>query len=326
MSDTCKIFVGGLAWACTSASLSSHFSSYGPISEAIIMTDKATGNSRGFGFVTFESSDSVVKCCRDRHMLNDKYADVKPAVERGSAPPPAHGAHGGAHGGAQQTQSQSNESACKIFIGGLPSSCSKEDLFAYFSNFGPVLSSHVSMDSVTGNSRGFGFVTFDSEATQRAAIAVRVHAIKGKQVEVRQDGGPGGGMQGSGTGGTNGNGNSPRKSNANSDVCPPGENPAYFYLARRFGRTGWRAGYGTHAFGPHGFAVPGWEGSDAYNFPGMFGFSFSDVNGGIVSFENGGNKKRDAIGASIGAATGAATGADVDDAANDGNVNKRQKR
>ena len=37
-----------------------HFESFGKIKEATIMLDRVTNRSRGFGFVTFESSDSVV--------------------------------------------------------------------------------------------------------------------------------------------------------------------------------------------------------------------------------------------------------------------------
>ncbi len=55
-----KVFVGGLAWTTNSDGLQTAFSKYGDISEAIVITDRDSGRSRGFGFVTFED-DSAAK-------------------------------------------------------------------------------------------------------------------------------------------------------------------------------------------------------------------------------------------------------------------------
>ncbi len=50
-----KLFVGGLPWATTSDELQQLFSQYGTIASAVIVTDRMTGRSRGFGFVEFEN-------------------------------------------------------------------------------------------------------------------------------------------------------------------------------------------------------------------------------------------------------------------------------
>jgi RNA recognition motif-containing protein len=49
-----KLFVGGLAWATDDQGLADAFSQFGAIVEAKVVTDRDTGRSRGFGFVTFE--------------------------------------------------------------------------------------------------------------------------------------------------------------------------------------------------------------------------------------------------------------------------------
>ncbi|KAF4345078.1 glycine-rich RNA-binding 2 [Fusarium beomiforme] len=54
-----KLFVGGLAWATTSDTLRSKFSEFGEVTDAIVMTDRETGRSRGFGFVTFSSQEEA---------------------------------------------------------------------------------------------------------------------------------------------------------------------------------------------------------------------------------------------------------------------------
>jgi RNA recognition motif-containing protein len=51
-----KLFVGGLAWGTSSEALKAAFSQYGDIEDAIVLTDRETGRSRGFGFVTFKNA------------------------------------------------------------------------------------------------------------------------------------------------------------------------------------------------------------------------------------------------------------------------------
>jgi cold-inducible RNA-binding protein len=54
-----KLFVGGLAWETSDASLSDAFRQYGEVVEAKVITDRDTGRSRGFGFVTFEDEGAA---------------------------------------------------------------------------------------------------------------------------------------------------------------------------------------------------------------------------------------------------------------------------
>lgn len=52
-----KIFVGNLEYSVSSEELRDHFASIGTIIDAVVIKDKMTGRSRGFGFVEFESDD-----------------------------------------------------------------------------------------------------------------------------------------------------------------------------------------------------------------------------------------------------------------------------
>lgn len=47
-----KIFVGGLPYHTNDASLRKYFETFGDIDEAVVITDKQTGKSRGYGFVS----------------------------------------------------------------------------------------------------------------------------------------------------------------------------------------------------------------------------------------------------------------------------------
>jgi hypothetical protein len=48
-----KIFVGGLPYHTTDASLRKYFEVFGDIEEAVVITDRQTGKSRGYGFVSY---------------------------------------------------------------------------------------------------------------------------------------------------------------------------------------------------------------------------------------------------------------------------------
>lgn len=56
-----KLFVGSLPWSITSDRLRELFASYGEITEAIVITDRASGRSKGFGFVTFATDEEAQK-------------------------------------------------------------------------------------------------------------------------------------------------------------------------------------------------------------------------------------------------------------------------
>ncbi|KAE8382828.1 hypothetical protein BDV26DRAFT_288133 [Aspergillus bertholletiae] len=50
-----KLFIGGLAWHTTDDSLREGFSQFGQVEDAVVVKDRDTGRSRGFGFVRFSS-------------------------------------------------------------------------------------------------------------------------------------------------------------------------------------------------------------------------------------------------------------------------------
>jgi len=59
-----KIYVGNLPWRATDAQLTELFSAHGEVIEARIITDRETGRSRGFGFVTMTSNDGAQSAIR----------------------------------------------------------------------------------------------------------------------------------------------------------------------------------------------------------------------------------------------------------------------
>ena len=48
-----KLFVGNISWGVTDEQLQEAFASFGAIEEAVIIKDRFSGRSKGFGFVTY---------------------------------------------------------------------------------------------------------------------------------------------------------------------------------------------------------------------------------------------------------------------------------
>ncbi len=53
-----KLYVGGLAWATTDESLSAAFAQAGTVISAVVIKDKFSGRSKGFGFVEMEEAEA----------------------------------------------------------------------------------------------------------------------------------------------------------------------------------------------------------------------------------------------------------------------------
>ncbi len=79
-----RLFVGGLSWNTDDQLLRSTFETIGAIGDARVITDRDSGRSRGFGFVTFESSGDAARAIEemDGSVLDGRTLRVNEANER----------------------------------------------------------------------------------------------------------------------------------------------------------------------------------------------------------------------------------------------------
>lgn len=80
-----KLFVGNLGPKTTKDSLSEAFEEFGGVEEAVVVFDKVTGRSRGFGFVTMKNAsaaDAAVGVMHQSTSLGGRRINVKIAVDR----------------------------------------------------------------------------------------------------------------------------------------------------------------------------------------------------------------------------------------------------
>ncbi|ESK86449.1 glycine-rich rna binding protein [Moniliophthora roreri MCA 2997] len=57
--SSAKVYVGNLSWNTTDDTLRQVFSDYGHVADSIVMRDRDTGRSRGFGFVAFSNDQEA---------------------------------------------------------------------------------------------------------------------------------------------------------------------------------------------------------------------------------------------------------------------------
>mmetsp|Transcript_92299 Transcript_92299/g.214456 ORF Transcript_92299/g.214456 Transcript_92299/m.214456 type:complete len:272 (+) Transcript_92299:183-998(+) len=168
-----KIYVGGLSPDTSREALTSQFRKYGEIADCVVMVDKATNRSRGFGFVTFKEPSAVNAALGTANYIDGREVSCKKAVR--DAPKQLVQDSGGIY------------NSVKIFVGGLPSSCDYDKLTGYFGRFGQIQDAVVMMDQQTQRHRGFGYVTFsDSSAVEAALQMYPENKIDGKWIEVKR--------------------------------------------------------------------------------------------------------------------------------------------
>lgn len=92
-----KLFVGGLSWNTNDESLRQAFEAFGQVDEAKVISDRETGRSRGFGFVTFSDEDEARQAiaAMDGKQLDGRSIKVNEAEEK----PRGGGGGGGGRGG-----------------------------------------------------------------------------------------------------------------------------------------------------------------------------------------------------------------------------------
>ncbi|MEM4367183.1 MAG: RNA-binding protein [Candidatus Anstonellales archaeon] len=86
-----KLYVGNLPFSVTQDQLKEMFSSYGSVSEAIVISDRMSGRSKGFGFVTFDEDAAADKAMAEMNGKDVEGRQIKVTEAR----PPSPGGRGG---------------------------------------------------------------------------------------------------------------------------------------------------------------------------------------------------------------------------------------
>uniref|UniRef100_A0A2P2IV56 RRM domain-containing protein n=1 Tax=Rhizophora mucronata TaxID=61149 RepID=A0A2P2IV56_RHIMU len=285
-SDEGKLFIGGIGWETKVETLRDHFNQYGDVSQVVIMRDKTTGRSRGFGFVVFSDPSFLDRVLHDTHNIDGRTVEAKKALSREEQHSSSRsGSHNSTRGGSDNG---GNFRTKKIFVGGLPSSLTEDEFCQYFENYGHVTDVVVMYDQHTQRPRGFGFITFDTEDAVDRVLHKTFHELNGKLVEVKRalpkdafpgSGARGGGYQGSGASGVNANSGDVGRMNGNrfmqSPISAGGYPPYSVYGAAHYAYGMANSGVGYGGYGSYGVGGYG-SGNTGFGGPtGTYGMTGS---------------------------------------------------
>ena len=164
-----KLFVGGLNYLSLRDDIKSYFETFGKVQSCSLLTDKNTGKSRGFAFVSIRDPQGTLKnkITIRKHEINGKIVDVKEAVEG-------------------KKREEMMDYTKKIFVGGLEPSVTEKDLFEFFSKFGKVKEASVLFDNNRNASRCFGFVSFEDKKTVDLLVQNNNYYIKQRKIDVKR--------------------------------------------------------------------------------------------------------------------------------------------
>ncbi|XWS54824.1 hypothetical protein CRYUN_Cryun10bG0122500 [Craigia yunnanensis] len=182
-----SIFVGDLAADVTDTILNETFSSrYQSVKGAKVVIDSNTGRSKGYGFVRFSDENERSRAMTE---MNGVYCSSRPMRLGVATPKKASGyqpqyssqalilSGGHASNGAvvQGSQSDNNSNNTTIFVGGLDSDVSDDDLRQPFSQFGEIISVKIPLG------KACGFVQFANRKNADDAIQSLNGTTIGKQ-------------------------------------------------------------------------------------------------------------------------------------------------
>jgi RNA recognition motif-containing protein len=96
-----RLYVGNLSFNATADSVRAAFSSFGEVTDAHVVSDRETGRSRGFAFVTMSTAQEAAKAIAEMNgaLLDGRPLRVNEAEERQSRGGGGGGGGGGGFGG-----------------------------------------------------------------------------------------------------------------------------------------------------------------------------------------------------------------------------------
>ncbi|EEB07725.2 RNA-binding protein [Schizosaccharomyces japonicus yFS275] len=174
-----SLFVRNLTFSTTSNDLTDFFSNAAPVKHAVVVTDKETGQSKGFGFVTFSLHEDAVRALEE---LKNKKLDGRILRMEFAAPRKRNGETSDKPKKPEQVRKDTRP---RLIVRNLPWSVKKpKHLEPYFAKFGKVREIKVPTKG-GGRMCGFAFVWMkDRASAQKAMDTLNATEIDGRVVAV----------------------------------------------------------------------------------------------------------------------------------------------
>lgn len=169
------IFVGNLPFDTTETSVKGLFDPLGKVELVSLPRRRGSNQPRGFAFVdmsTEEEMDAAISAL-DGQKFGGRILRVSQSVPKDEV--------------EKQPRAEKPElpdGYKKIYMGNIPFECTREEVFEFYSEYGEVSEVYVPVDPVSGNGRGFAFVTMKEEDADKAIEATNGQEFGGRKLVV----------------------------------------------------------------------------------------------------------------------------------------------
>ena len=166
-SEPATLFVGRLSWNIDDAWLQREFEKYPGVTSARVISDRATGRSKGYGYVDFESKTVAEKALEE---MQGAELDGRPInVDLSTSKPKSQNPSDRSNDRASKYGDAKSEPSDTLFIGNLSFDSNRDSVQEFFAEYGPVLGVRLPTHPETEQLKGFGYVQFESsDAAQKA--------------------------------------------------------------------------------------------------------------------------------------------------------------
>ncbi|BAD88026.1 RNA-binding like protein [Oryza sativa Japonica Group] len=160
-----KLVVLGIPWDVDTEGLREYMGKFGPLDDCVVMKERSSGRSRGFGYVTFSSADDAKNVLECEHVLGNRTLEVKIATPK------------------EEMKSQGSKKATRIFVARIPQSVDESMFRRHFEAYGEITDLYMPKEHGSKGHRGIGFITFQS-AESVDSIMQDSHELDGTTVVV----------------------------------------------------------------------------------------------------------------------------------------------
>lgn len=168
-NSTYEVYFGDVSFNAEEDDIRAHFKGCGQILQIKLLT-REDGKSRGRGFIKFADEKAMKNALK---LNSTELMGRRIVVEQPANKAPTRGPGSGGD----------NQESSSVIVRNLPFNFSDNDLSDMFENFGSIKSFRV-IKNESGQSKGFGFVDFESPADAKSALSKSGTEINGRSITV----------------------------------------------------------------------------------------------------------------------------------------------
>ena len=172
MHDRCPInlFIGGIPLHIEEIDLFKYFEQFGKILNCTIQRHTQTQLSRGYAFIMFAYFEEGLKCAEYKnHIISGRNITCTIAKSK-----------------SQAIKEVFDKQPNKLFIGGIQSNITEEELKTVFSSFGNLKKIYLIYDKINDKSKGFGFLEYEKIEVAEKVAEMHYIVVKNCRIEIKK--------------------------------------------------------------------------------------------------------------------------------------------